>query len=252
MCAMPTVGEGGAVNATGLISSSSAVVAQDLRYLRDGVPLLDGVDLTVAPGERVAIVDPDGLEAPTALLQIISGLTIPQAGWVHWGGRDLLGLRDSARSMLRRRDVGIALDSSGLLPELPVLENIALPLMLDGLGHRAAVGRAADLLDDIGLTGKGARRLKELDCTGRMLVVLGRALVIEPALVVARDATSQSDGASPEAIDVLLQGCSRVGAALLLATDSREVAARCDRTLRLVDGRLGSRHDLCDAREALL
>lgn len=222
-----------------LISAPSAVVAQDLRLTRDGRSLLAGVDLTVAPGESVAVLGSgDDVDAPLALLQVVAGLAVPDAGWIQWGGHDLLRLTDSAKSVLRRRDVGVALDGGSLLPELPVLQNIALPLLLDGLPHRAAVSQAADLLDTIGLSGAGARKVADLCGRSRALVSLGRALVTRPALVVVDDPTRElAPGDASEVLDLLTGACVGIGAALLLGTTESRTATRCSRTVVITGGR---------------
>lgn len=239
--------------AAALISAPSAVVSQDLRLTRGGRELLAGIDLTVAPGETVAVLGTGADSgAPRALLEVVAGLAVPAAGWIHWGGHDLLRLTDSAMSALRRRDVGIALDATAALPELPVLQNIALPLLLDGLSHRAAVSRAADLLDTIGLSGTGARRVGDLSDRDRALVALGRALVTEPALVVVDDPTANlSTDEAAEMLDLLIAGCARIDAALLLATARTRTAATCARTVVISGGRIATREVLY-APQALL
>lgn len=231
----------------------AAVVAQDLRCIRDGREVLRGADLTIAPGESVAVLGrDDDAGAPRVLCQVLAGLAMPTTGWVHWGGHDLVRLSDSARSALRRRDVGVVLDDA-VLPELPVSENIALPLLLDGWSHREAAGRAADLLDVVGLTGAGARRMSQLSERDRVLVAFGRGLVTAPQLVVVDDPTGALDPVDrAEVLDILLTRCTATGAALVLGTADERVADRCARRLEIVDGRVRRQGAVHYAGQALL
>ncbi|GAB48013.1 putative ABC transporter ATP-binding protein [Mobilicoccus pelagius] len=141
----------------------------------------------------------------------------------------------------------------GVLPELPVLENVALPLLLDGLPHRRAVAHAADLLDEIGLSGLGARRPADLRPRDRVLVAVGRALVTEPHLVVAADPTPElGEAVGADVLDVLLGRCAHTGAALLLTTEVGASAARCTRRVEICDGRLVRHPEVHYATQALL
>lgn len=212
------------------------LVAQDLSVVTGGRTLVAGADLTVAPGDTIALVGEP--EASAALLRVLAGLQRPTAGWVQWGGQDLYRMSDSRRSTLRRRHVGTLLNADLLFDTLPVIENIALPLMLDGMPHLDAATAAADLLDVIGLTGLGARTVDSLDPMQQTLVALGRALVSGPSLLVAADPISHlSRREAALVVSTLFAVCERRGTSVVLATDE-EGAGRCRDILRVSTGRL--------------
>lgn len=237
------------------LSSPGVLVAQDLRLVHDGQEVLRGADLTIAPGETVAVVGA-GADAVAArmLCRVVAGLALPASGWIHRGTHDLTRLSDARRSALRRRDIGVALDD-GVIPDLPVLENLSLPLLLDGWSHRRAVSHAADLVGQVGLDGLGARRPADLAPREHALVGLARALVTAPHLVVAEDPSSRlglSPADSADVLGILAAHCTRIGAALLLATEHLGTAELCDRRLEVRDSRLHRLAQVHYAPQALL
>ena len=231
------------------------LVAQDLRLVHDGCEVLRGADLTIAPGESVAVLGTgEDAAAPRLLARVVAGLALPASGWIHRGLHDLTRLSDSRRSVLRRREIGVALED-GIIPALPVLENVALPLLLDGWSHRRAVSHAADLLGHVGLDGRGARLPEELTRRELALVGLARALVTAPHLVVAEDPSPRLGLDPADAADVagvLLDHCARIGAALLLATEHLGTAELCARGLEVRGGRLTRLAQVHYAPQALL
>ena len=141
---------------------------------------LGGVTLTVAPGESVAIMGPSG-SGKTTLLHVLAGILTASGGSVTWRGRDLARMSDRERSALRRRDFGFVFQAGHLLPELPAVENVAVPLMLSGRPRAAAVAEAAALFPVLGLQGLERRRPGELSGGQAQRVAIARAMVAHRA-----------------------------------------------------------------------
>ncbi|MCV6585492.1 MAG: ABC transporter ATP-binding protein [Marinibacterium sp.] len=218
----------------------------DLRGLRKGynpgtpgeVTVLQGLDLTLAPGEVVALVAPSGAGKST-LLHIAGLLDVADAGAVVIGGRDVTGLNDRARTAIRRRDIGFVYQFHHLLPEFSALENIALPQRANGASASQAAQRARALLDDVGLAARADHRPAALSGGEQQRVAFCRALANEPRLLLADEPTGNLDPAtSDQVFDVLMRLVRATGMAALIATHNLDLAARMDRVLRLQDGRI--------------
>jgi putative ABC transport system ATP-binding protein len=199
-------------------------------------PALRGVDLSVGPGETVAVTGSSGAGKST-LLHVAAGLLRPDAGTVRLLGRDLAGLGEGERTRLRRSEVGLVLQFGQLVPDLTVLENVALPLLLEGVRPREARGRAAGWLERAGLDAERDARPGELSGGEAQRAAVARGLVTGPALVLADEPTGSMDTLGGERILELLLGAVRdEEAALVLVTHDNLVAARADREVRLRDG----------------
>lgn len=204
------------------------------RYRR--TPALQGVSLTVRAGEVVAVTGPSGCGKST-LLHVAAGVLALQAGTVCLLGRDLRELSEADRSRLRRREVGIVLQYGQLVPDLPLVDNVALPLLLDGREPGAARAAAASWLDRVGLDGLGEAVPGELSGGQAQRAAVARALVTAPAVVFADEPTGSTDRRGGELLlDLLVGAVHQGGAALLLVTHDNTVAARADREIRLRDG----------------
>lgn len=198
---------------------------------------LAGVDLDVRPGS-LAIMGPSG-SGKTTLLHCLAGIVRPTGGAVLYRGHDLATLSDRQRTALRRTDFGFVFQSGQLLPELPAAENVALPLMLGGLSAREATARAGGWLDRLGLGGMHDRRPGELSGGQAQRVAIARALVVEPSVVFADEPTGALDQRTgAEVLDVLARTVTAAGAALVVVTHDRSVAASCSRTITMADGRI--------------
>lgn len=203
-------------------------------------PALAGVDLAVAPGESVAIMGPSG-SGKTTLLHVLAGILRPTGGEVHWQGRDLTRMRDRERTALRRSDFGFVFQSGQLLPELPAVENAALPLMLGGLSRREAVARAGALFAPLGLGGLEQRRPGELSGGQAQRVAIARALAGGPGVVFADEPTGALDQGTGHEVMSHLTGITRhTGASLVLVTHDPFVAGWCSRVVTMRDGRVES------------
>lgn len=197
------------------------------------VEVLRGLDLTVAPGEVVALVAPSGAGKST-LLHIAGLLDTPDAGRVVLNGRDMTRLPDRARTEARRREVGFVYQFHHLLPEFTALENIVLPQLANGVADGAARARAAELLERVGLTARADHRPAALSGGEQQRVAFCRALANAPALLLADEPTGNLDPATSDRVfDVLMTLVRQTGMAALIATHNLDLAARMDRVVRL-------------------
>jgi putative ABC transport system ATP-binding protein len=202
------------------------------------VEAVAGVDLTIGDGEFVAIEGPSG-SGKTTLLGLLAGLELADAGSVTVLGHDLGRLSTRERARLRRSRVGIVLQSYGLLAALTAGENIALPLMLDGVAPAQRTDRARQALEAVGLSGAIDARIDELSGGERQRVAVARALVIGPAIILADEPVGSLDDDNARVVlDLLADLNARTGAAILLVTHDRVSAARAHRHLRMADGHL--------------
>lgn len=198
--------------------------------------VLQSLNLSVTQGERVAIVGPSGSGKSTLLL-ILTGLEDATHGTVSIAGKTLNTLSADARADMRREQIGIVFQSFHLIPTLTARENVALPLEISG--HAQSRQRAVELLDRVGLSERKDHYPAQLSGGEQQRVAMARALVHEPALVVADEPTGNLDEATGEAVVQLLFDLNQdSGTTLILVTHDPELASRCDRTLRLHDGQL--------------
>ncbi|MBX2883513.1 MAG: ABC transporter ATP-binding protein [Granulosicoccus sp.] len=200
------------------------------------VDVLQGLNLSVATGERIAIIGPSG-SGKTTLLLVLTGLERADSGTIVIDGVSLDELDTDARADLRRDRIGIVFQSFHLIPSLTAEENVALPL--DIAGQRGGRARAAAMLDKVGLSKRRTHYPSELSGGEQQRVAIARALVHEPKLLVADEPTGNLDEHTGESIMQLLFDLeSESDTTLLLVTHDTELAKRCDRTLRLHDGAL--------------
>lgn len=207
------------------------------------IEVLRGVDLTVAAGERLAIVGASG-SGKTTLLHILAGLDRPTSGSVFLDGCELYAISDRARAALRRQRIGFVFQAYHLLPELSVLDNVLLPARI---GHSrpaelaAARQRAHELLTRVGLAERAHHRPSELSGGEQQRAALARALMNNPDLVFADEPTGNLDSTSGEAVlQCLFDLSTGPQRTVILVTHNPEIAARCDRVVLLRDGRIES------------
>jgi putative ABC transport system ATP-binding protein len=195
-----------------------------------GRRVLDGIELSVRPGEYVAIVGESGVGKST-LLNLVAGLDLPDAGEVRLEGHDLARMDETARTRVR---MGFVFQAFHLLPHLSVARNVGLPLALNGQAGAAAAGRVRELLAAVGLADRADSLPRELSGGEMQRVAVARALVHRPALVLADEPTGNLDPDNAAMIlEILRAQIKRDAAAGVLVTHSATAAATTDRTYEL-------------------
>ena len=200
------------------------------------VDILKGADLTVMPGQTVAVVGPSG-SGKSSLISVAAGLERPTSGTVRLFGEELGALDEDRRARLRRGRVSLVFQSFHLLPNMTAEENVAAPLELAG---RSGAGEAAgEWLGRVGLSGRRTHYPHQLSGGEQQRVALARALAVRPALLFADEPTGNLDITNGALVaDLLFDLARESGAALVLVTHDAALAARADRTLHMRDGRL--------------
>ncbi len=205
---------------------------------RGQLELFRGLDLTVLRGEMVAIVGESGT-GKSSLLHLLAALDTPTAGDVWCGDRRLGGFNRRQASDFRNQEIGYVWQFHYLLPEFTALENVAMPLLARGDRRGPALEAARVWLAEVGLADRSEHRSGELSGGEQQRVSLARALVTRPKLLLADEPTGDLDGRTAEMIFGLIQRLHKAhGLTSILVTHNLDYARRCDRTLRLRDGRL--------------
>lgn len=200
------------------------------------VEVLRGITLGIARGESVGLIGPSG-SGKSSLLMLMGGLERATSGSVTALGQDMSAMDEDALARFRRSNMGIVFQSFHLIPTMTALENVALPLELAGMDD--AFGRAAEELAAVGLGARMHHYPAEMSGGEQQRVALARAAAPRPALFLADEPTGNLDAANGAAImDLLFSLRDRHGATLILVTHAPELAARCDRVIRLADGQV--------------
>jgi putative ABC transport system ATP-binding protein len=201
-----------------------------------GVAAVRGIDLAIDAGEFVAITGASG-SGKSTLLHMLGGITRPTTGRVLLEGVDLAALDDDALAIVRRRRIGFVFQRYNLLPELPLVENVALPLVLDGVANRRCNEAALEALATVGMEHRATHRPDELSGGEQQRGAIARALVTGPAIVLADEPTGALDSAnSARVVDLLGRLVAERKQTVILVTHDPVIAARAGRTVRIRDG----------------
>ncbi len=218
------------IEAEGLVFTANAMAGP--------VPVLRGVDLRVGAGEAVGIVGPSG-SGKTSLLMLLAGLERPSSGRLRVAGQDLGAMDEDGLARFRRDQVGIVFQAFHLVPTMTALENVAVPL--EFAGRRDAFDRAAAALKEVGLGHRLSHYPGQMSGGEQQRTALARAVVAEPRLLLADEPTGNLDRGTGTAVMDLLFGLrERLGTTLLLITHDPLLADRCERQVRIEDGRIVS------------
>ena len=202
--------------------------------------VLSGVDLNVAPAERLAIIGTSG-SGKTTLLQIMGGLDEPTSGEVIVGGKPIAHTSEIEKSDLRNQYIGFVYQFHHLLPEFTAQENVAMPLLIRRLGKEEAMASAAELLGRVGLAERLGHKPGELSGGERQRAAVARALITRPALVLADEPTGNLDaGNGAHVLGLMLELNQELETSLVIVTHDHSIANQMDRVVVLEDGKLRS------------
>jgi putative ABC transport system ATP-binding protein len=222
--------------------TNAVLAAQSLNVSFDGAPVLRDASLSLPRGSSVSIVGSSG-SGKSTLLHCLAGLRSPDSGSVNLDGQDIALLNDRDRSTIRLAKMGIIFQFGELVPELTILENVALPAWLNGEGRRSANSAALTLLEAFGIGHTADRHPGRVSGGERQRAAVARALVHQPAVVFADEPTGSLDSDNADrVIDTLLDESRQRGVALVLVTHERRLAERADVIVTMRDGRIAP-HD---------
>ncbi|MCQ9136418.1 MULTISPECIES: ABC transporter ATP-binding protein [Streptomyces] len=215
----------------------SLLVAEDLRKAYGPTMALDGAEFSIHPGEVVAVMGPSG-SGKSTLLHCLAGIVTPDSGSIMYDGRDLATMSDAQRSALRRSEFGFVFQFGQLVPELTCVENVALPLRLNGAPRKQAERTALEWMRRLEVDDLGRKRPGEVSGGQGQRVAVARSLVTNPRVLFADEPTGALDSLNGERVMELLTEAARTAnAAVVLVTHEARVAAYSDREIVVRDGR---------------
>ncbi|MET7933735.1 ABC transporter ATP-binding protein [Streptomyces sp. NPDC005322] len=217
--------------------AGSLLIAHGLHKSYGHTPALDGADFSIHPGEVVAVMGPSG-SGKSTLLHCLAGIVRPDSGSVHYNGRELSAMSDAERSSLRRGEFGFVFQFGQLVPELNCVENVALPLRLNGVKRKEAEARALSWLERLEVADVRDKRPGEVSGGQGQRVAVARSLVTGPRVLFADEPTGALDSLNGERVMELLTEAARdTRAAVVLVTHEARVAAYSDREVVVRDGK---------------
>ncbi|HEY9330044.1 MAG TPA: ABC transporter ATP-binding protein [Streptomyces sp.] len=220
-----------------MIPAGSLLAAHDLHKAYGPTPALDGASFSVHPGEVVAVMGPSG-SGKSTLLHCLAGIITPDSGSITYAGRELSTMSDAERSALRRSEFGFVFQFGQLVPELTCVENVALPMRLNGARRKAAERTALEWMERLEVDDIGAKRPGEVSGGQGQRVAVARALAASPKVIFADEPTGALDSLNGERVMQLLTDAARSSrVAVVLVTHEARVAAYSDRDITVRDGR---------------
>jgi lipoprotein-releasing system ATP-binding protein len=202
------------------------------------INVLNGIDITVNPGETIAIIGASGAGKST-LMNIMGTLEPPSGGTVAFEGQDVSAMDESRICRLRNREIGFVFQFHHLLPEFSALENIIIPALIARENYKSAREKATKILTDVGLEKRLSHRVGELSGGEQQRVAIARALIMEPKILLADEPTGNLDSATgEEIIEMLLQIKKEQNLSLVLVTHNQKLAERMSKVMEIVDGRI--------------
>lgn len=222
---------------------ANIISLQDIRksyFLgRQELPVLKGIDLTIAKNEYVALMGPSG-SGKSTLMNILGCLDSATSGQYILNGQDVSGMNDDALAMVRNKEIGFVFQQFNLLPRLSALENVAVPLIYAGASKKEREERARAMLERVGLAGRAHHKPNELSGGQSQRVAIARALVNHPALILADEPTGNLDTKTSIEIMEIFSGIHAAGNTVVLVTHEEDIAAYTRRVVRIRDGVLES------------
>ncbi|MCZ4512064.1 ABC transporter ATP-binding protein [Streptomyces sp. ActVer] len=217
--------------------AGSLLVAHDLRKAYGPTNALDGAGFNIHPGEVVAVMGPSG-SGKSTLLHCLAGIVTPDSGSIMYGGQEMATMNDAQRSALRRSQFGFVFQFGQLVPELTCVENVALPLRLNGASRKDAERTALARMEQLEVDDLKAKRPGEVSGGQGQRVAVARALVTDPRVLFADEPTGALDSLNGERVMELLTDAARsANAAVVLVTHEARVAAYSDREIVVRDGK---------------
>lgn len=214
------------------------LVAENLFKKYSNLIVVNGVSLSIAKGEIVSVTGPSGAGKST-LLHLLGGLDKPDSGQVRVNDTDLFALPGKKRAAFRNKQMGFVFQFHHLLPEFSAVENVAVPLWISGVGKKAALAKAADMLSVVGLGSRLDNKPSELSGGEQQRVAIARALVNQPSVIMADEPTGNLDSNNALTIHQLfLDLRNKFGQTFVMITHNEELAAMTDRTLVMKDGKI--------------
>jgi putative ABC transport system ATP-binding protein len=214
-------------------------ITRDFKLGSQTVHVLKGIDLDIAKNEYVALMGPSG-SGKSTLMNLLGCLDTPTSGNYELNGTDVSSLNDNALAEIRNSEIGFVFQTFNLLPRSTALENVALPLVYAGLSKEERLARAAEVLDQVGLSDRMDHRPNQLSGGQRQRVAVARALVNRPALILADEPTGNLDSKTSLEIMKLFDEIQAAGNTVILVTHEEDIAQYAKRVIRLVDGNIHS------------
>jgi putative ABC transport system ATP-binding protein len=214
-------------------------ITRDFKLGAQTVHVLKGIDLDISKNEYVALMGPSG-SGKSTLMNLLGCLDTPTGGSYELNGTDVSSLNDNALAEIRNSEIGFVFQTFNLLPRSTALENVALPLVYAGLSKEERLARAAEVLDQVGLSDRMDHRPNQLSGGQRQRVAVARALVNKPALILADEPTGNLDSKTSVEIMKLFDDIQAAWNTVVLVTHEEDIAQHAKRVIRLVDGNIDS------------